>query len=180
MIEEDTGTRPDPSPPTASLCEAFQTCANDVQRFPAGKVSREATAADLAQETYLRVVRSDPTLSVADPRSYLFRIANNLAIDHLRSQRRRRLLFPSSIQRQTTAKLRFCSRIRHSARRSLLSRNLFLSCAAREGDFPTSPRPGTVPRLGFPLLVRHPCSGRTPNFPENRHGPCSPGRLSSA
>ncbi len=92
MIEEDTGTRPDPSPPSASLVEAFQTCAKDLQRFLAGKVSCEAAAADLAQEIYLRVVRSDPTLSVADPRSYLFRIANNLAIDHLRSQRRRRSL----------------------------------------------------------------------------------------
>ncbi len=92
MSEEDTHAWAESASATESLYEAFEKCAHDLQRFLVKKVTCEATAADLAQETYLRVIRLDPTISVADPRSYLFRIAHNLAIDHLRSQHRRRAL----------------------------------------------------------------------------------------
>lgn len=44
----------------------------------------EQTAADLAQETYLRLVNLGQTTSVTYPRALLFRTATNLAIDYLR------------------------------------------------------------------------------------------------
>lgn len=47
------------------------------------------TAADLAQETYLRVIGSPRELDIAYPRAYLHRIATNLALDHLRKQKLR-------------------------------------------------------------------------------------------
>ncbi|BCA56588.1 DNA-directed RNA polymerase sigma-70 factor [Nitrospira sp. KM1] len=48
--------------------------------------SRDA-AADLVQETYLRLVRLADTQSVEQPRALLHRIATNLAIDHIRANR---------------------------------------------------------------------------------------------
>ena len=47
----------------------------------------EEAAADLAQESYLRLVSLAPGTSVAYPRAFLFRTAANLAIDYLRQGR---------------------------------------------------------------------------------------------
>lgn len=44
----------------------------------------EQAAADLTQETYMRLVNLAQTTSVTYPRALLFRTATNLAIDHLR------------------------------------------------------------------------------------------------
>lgn len=44
----------------------------------------EQAAADLAQETYMRLVSLAQTTSVTYPRALLFRTATNLAIDYLR------------------------------------------------------------------------------------------------
>lgn len=44
----------------------------------------EQAAADLVQETYLRLVNRDQSFSVTHPRALLFRTATNLAIDYLR------------------------------------------------------------------------------------------------
>lgn len=47
------------------------------------------TAADLLQETYLRVMGNPREPEIAYPRAYLHRIATNLALDHLRKQKLR-------------------------------------------------------------------------------------------
>ncbi|BCA56573.1 DNA-directed RNA polymerase sigma-70 factor [Nitrospira sp. KM1] len=47
------------------------------------------TAADLAQETYLRLMRTPHVRDIAHPRAYLHRIATNLALDHLRKEKLR-------------------------------------------------------------------------------------------
>lgn len=49
----------------------------------------EETAADLTQDTFLRVLASPPGESVTthNPAAYLFRIARNLSIDHMRRER---------------------------------------------------------------------------------------------
>lgn len=44
----------------------------------------DQTAADLTQETYMRLVNLAQTTSVSYPRALLFRTATNLAIDYLR------------------------------------------------------------------------------------------------
>lgn len=73
-----------------NLTELFDRYAVDVRRFLASRVACEATAADLTQETFLRLVKM-PDLAVIDnARTYLFRIAANLATDHLRALVRRR------------------------------------------------------------------------------------------
>jgi RNA polymerase sigma factor (sigma-70 family) len=51
-------------------------------------VSCRETAEDLAHETYLRVARAIDQGAVAHLPTYLFQTARNLAIDHLRRERR--------------------------------------------------------------------------------------------
>jgi RNA polymerase sigma factor (sigma-70 family) len=48
-------------------------------------------AEDLAQETWLRVSHGATSAAIENPRAYLFRIASNLATDHLRAEARRLL-----------------------------------------------------------------------------------------
>ncbi len=53
------------------------------------KLQDPAAADDLAQETFLRFVEfkaQNPTVVITEERSYLYRIAHNLAIDHLRRE----------------------------------------------------------------------------------------------
>jgi RNA polymerase sigma factor (sigma-70 family) len=47
------------------------------------------TAADLAQETYVRLMRAPHAQAITHPRAYLHRIATNLALDHLRKEKHR-------------------------------------------------------------------------------------------
>lgn len=70
------------------MLQAFETHALDLRRFLAKRVQCEETAADLVQETYLRlsgIARSEPIQNI---RAFLFQVADNLAIDHLRSRTR--------------------------------------------------------------------------------------------
>jgi RNA polymerase sigma factor (sigma-70 family) len=47
-------------------------------------------ASDLTQDTFVRFAQQRPQATVADGRSYLYRIARNLAIDYVRRVSRRR------------------------------------------------------------------------------------------
>ena len=42
---------------------------------------------DLLQETFLRLYRSPPGPEVSHPRAWVFQVARNLAVDHLRARR---------------------------------------------------------------------------------------------
>ncbi|MFN4281244.1 MAG: RNA polymerase sigma factor [Alphaproteobacteria bacterium] len=46
-------------------------------------------AADLLQETFLRLAEQPAVAGIENPRSYLYRTARNLAIDHFRQEERR-------------------------------------------------------------------------------------------
>ena len=46
-------------------------------------------AADLLQETFLRLAEQPALAGIDNPRSYLYRTARNLAIDHFRQEERR-------------------------------------------------------------------------------------------
>lgn len=72
------------------LPQLFEQYAADIRRFLASRVACNATAADLTQETFVRLAQL-PDLAVIDnARTYLFRIAANLATDHLRAVVRRK------------------------------------------------------------------------------------------
>ena len=74
--------------PDQSLSSCFLQHQKDLMLFLTYKVQCAETATDLTQETYLRVVRLRKTDTIENMRAYLFRIANNLALDHLRSRAR--------------------------------------------------------------------------------------------
>ncbi|MBX3455018.1 RNA polymerase sigma factor [Ferrovibrio sp.] len=59
-----------------------------LQRFLARRLGDNAALAeDLTQEVWLRVATAEGVESIRNPKSYLFRIASNLAIDHIRHRR---------------------------------------------------------------------------------------------
>lgn len=67
----------------------FRSCQLDLQRFFRRRVNSPETAADLTQETFLRLLRAGPAATLRDPKAYLFRTARNLVIDHHRSAKDR-------------------------------------------------------------------------------------------
>ena len=50
-------------------------------------VGDRQSAEDLLQETFLRLYRSPPGPEVSHPRAWVFQVARNLAVDHLRARR---------------------------------------------------------------------------------------------
>ncbi len=60
-----------------------------LQTYLANKVRDVETARDLTQETFLRFAersRGEGAAAIANDRSYLYRTAHNLAVDHIRQQ----------------------------------------------------------------------------------------------
>lgn len=53
-------------------------------RFLAAKLNSEAEARDVAQEAYMRILQLDRPDAIGFLRTYLFRVAENIANDHLR------------------------------------------------------------------------------------------------
>jgi len=72
---------------TADLRSLFYVHRADLLRFLTCRVGCADTAADLAQESFLRLLRLGPSLQMNDARAYLFTAAANLARDHLRHER---------------------------------------------------------------------------------------------
>lgn len=61
----------------------------DLMRFLGRRVGNTADAGDIAQEAYIRVLGAGIE-SIDNPRSYLFRTAANLVVDHFRRLNRER------------------------------------------------------------------------------------------
>lgn len=59
----------------------------EIERFLLRRLACPETAADLTQETFARLLRAGATEQIENVRAYLFRIATNLALDHLRRGR---------------------------------------------------------------------------------------------
>lgn len=70
------------------LLRSFQTHYADLLRFLSRRMGDSQRAADVAQDTWLRLADQDDDDAVRDPRAYLFRVAGNLAIDNLRRESR--------------------------------------------------------------------------------------------
>lgn len=69
-----------------NLLAAFLRYQTELLQFLTYKVSCAETAADLIQETYLRIagLPGDRDIVIVNKRAFVFRIADNLALDHLR------------------------------------------------------------------------------------------------
>jgi RNA polymerase sigma-70 factor (ECF subfamily) len=63
----------------------FEHYYREILRFLSGRIADRSTAADLAQESYVRVYAAQTAgSSIEDPRAMLYRIARNLLVDHHR------------------------------------------------------------------------------------------------
>ena len=72
--------------------DLFQQHAPEIAGYFHRRVGSPELAADLCQEVYLRLrrlERADGGAPLQNPRAFLFRIARNLLIDHLRQQHAR-------------------------------------------------------------------------------------------
>ncbi len=75
-------------PAGADLLVSFREHESALVRFIASRVGCRATAQDIVQEVFLRIVPA-PAEPVRDPRAFLFRVAANLASNHRAVARRR-------------------------------------------------------------------------------------------
>lgn len=75
-------------PPLPSLLLSFQEHYDDLLSFLTRRMSDRQRAADVAQETYLKLLNIDESVAVLHDRSFIFRVAGNLAIDTLRREQR--------------------------------------------------------------------------------------------
>jgi RNA polymerase sigma-70 factor (ECF subfamily) len=71
------------------LLEAFKENERDLLNFLIARLRSAFVAQDLVQELYVRIRNLDGADDVRNDRAYLFRMASNLAIDHLRREHRR-------------------------------------------------------------------------------------------
>lgn len=71
------------------LLQAYQQHASGLLSFLTRRLSCRATAADLRQDLYLRLVQMEEPAAIENTRAYLFRMAANLATDYHRVEDRR-------------------------------------------------------------------------------------------
>jgi RNA polymerase sigma factor (sigma-70 family) len=76
---------------TKNIKSLFLAHRRELQAYLKRKLRDGETAADLTQEAFLRFAEHAPAgPAIAHPRSYLYRTAHNLAVDHVRRQQRER------------------------------------------------------------------------------------------
>ncbi len=73
---------------SSPLLRVFQENEGDLRAFMAARLRCPFTAHDLTQELYLKVSALENRPEVGNARAYLYRMAANLVIDHLRREQR--------------------------------------------------------------------------------------------
>jgi len=81
---------------TAALSRLMTAERSSLLRFAARLVGWTA-AEDITQSLYVRVQRIDDDPPIANKRSYLFRLARNLAVDHIRGEGRYNAMFEAGV-----------------------------------------------------------------------------------
>jgi len=102
------------------LIDSFQQHYPALLQFLVGRLKDTEQAADVAQETYLRLVAmGEPDEAIIEPRAFIFRIASNLAIDLLRKEERHsKRRAPGELACEETDR-RLCAETIHLARERL-------------------------------------------------------------
>jgi RNA polymerase sigma-70 factor (ECF subfamily) len=71
----------------ALVVEFYQQQHKALVNFLQSKLGSTQEALDVAQQTYERLLNNDKTQGINNPRAFVYRVANNLAIDHLRQRK---------------------------------------------------------------------------------------------
>lgn len=75
--------------PANDIAELLQKHRHELQCFLAGRIGCPETVEDIMQVMFLRLSGYQTETRIDNPRAFLFKIAANLATDHLRSRQRR-------------------------------------------------------------------------------------------
>lgn len=70
-----------------SMLDCFVSSYTELSRHLSRRFGRDLDPQDVMQDTYLRLEAIPAESDIRNPRSYLFRMANNVATDRLRGQR---------------------------------------------------------------------------------------------
>ncbi|KDE38787.1 Sigma factor, ECF subfamily [Nitrincola lacisaponensis] len=81
-------------PSFQSLAQAVETYYEELRRFIRQRTGSSSIAEDVVQETWIRANTTSTPLP-DNPRAYLYRMAGNLAIDHIRRQKTWERALPS-------------------------------------------------------------------------------------
>lgn len=73
----------------SALLEAYYEYQEDLIRFLSRRLKCGFAARDMVQELYLRLLKIQNPAGIENRKAYLFRIASNLATDHIRVEARR-------------------------------------------------------------------------------------------
>jgi RNA polymerase sigma factor (sigma-70 family) len=68
------------------LHDMFRRHAKEITRFLRNRGLTEDTAADLTQDSFVRLMTANPTAQEHNPRAYLYRVSRNVLIDHRRRE----------------------------------------------------------------------------------------------
>ncbi len=69
------------TPRPANPLEIFEQCKKPLKRFFSRRLPRHIDAEDLAQETYLRLLRVKDLDAIEQPQAYLYYVAKNIAAE---------------------------------------------------------------------------------------------------
>ena len=78
------------------LSDLFQQHNNKLVRYLAAKLNSEEEALEVAQEAYVRLLKLDDDSNISYLKAFLYRTADNLAIDRLRRRVRTSAIFDAS------------------------------------------------------------------------------------
>lgn len=65
--------------------KAYRDYKSIIFRYIRSRIICPETAADLTQDTFIRFFRADKNSIITEARAYLYRVARNIVIDHVRS-----------------------------------------------------------------------------------------------
>lgn len=120
--------------PDGALVLAYHDHRPGLVRFLAQRLRCRVLAEDLAQDVYLRIGHAADPTGIANPRTFLFRIAANLATNHGQQERRRAEL------RQDMGDILWAATDERTPERELLAREELARVAAAMDTLPERTR----------------------------------------
>ena len=75
---------------TDTIQNLYSQYGEELKCYISKRLNSKDAATDLTHETFVRLLSRPPAIQVENPRAYLYRIAHNLVLDHLRQENRRK------------------------------------------------------------------------------------------